>query len=205
MNKTVDLVSRWAEYETIYPNATIDDFCHFYIISKREKEKNDKILDGNIPPDSYSIAAKMFGRISKLHSSYAIKGLKDCGLKSLEEFLYLNSIGNLGNPKKTEVIYNNFNELSSGLLIIERLKNRGLINEEENNEDKRSKRMKLTKKGTAILKDCYKNMAVINEQFFGDIPKADVELCVKLLSSLEVKFASTWLTDKEKSFSELIK
>jgi len=204
MNKTVDLVNKWGEYEATHPKATIDEFCRFYITNTREKQKKNKVLDGNIPPDDYSTMAKMVGRLSKLHATYALIGLKECGLNSLDEFLYLNSIGNLIKPRKTEVINNNFNELSSGLLILGRLKNKGLIHEEENIEDKRSKRLTLSKKGNAILKECYKNMALINEKFFGDIPKDDVKLCTQLLSSLEAEFASRWVADKGKSFVVII-
>jgi len=69
----------------------------------------------------------MIGRLSKLHNTYAVIALKECGLNNLDEFLYLNSIGNAEAPKKTTVIYANFNELSSGLLILGRMMKKGLI------------------------------------------------------------------------------
>ena len=197
------LVNLWAEYEDKHPDASIDDFCRFYIRTKKAKQEKEEFLGGIVPPDLHSTIAKLIGRISKLHTTYAVIALKECGLNSLDEFLYLNSIGNSATPKKTEVIYGNFNELSSGLLILDRLKSKGLIVEEDNPEDRRSKQLKLSKKGRTVLEDCYKKMAVINRLFFEDIPREDIELCIHLLSSLEAGFSSRWLEDKGKSFSAL--
>jgi DNA-binding MarR family transcriptional regulator len=203
INKTVELVNAWAEYETGHPNATVDDFCHSYITAKIAKDKSKNLLAGNIPPDSYSTIAKMIGRISKLHNNYAIIVLKGSGLYNFDEFLYLNSIAKMDSPKKTKVIYDNFNELSSGLLILERLRTKGFIIEYPDEEDKRSKRLKLSKKGANLLKQCYKKMGTLNEWFFKSISKEDIDLCSHLFSGIEVNFSSRWLEDKEKS-SELL-
>jgi hypothetical protein len=44
-------------------------------------------------------------------------------------------------PLTAEVIYANFNELSSGLLILDRLKKAGLTVEKADNKDKRINRL----------------------------------------------------------------
>lgn len=204
MNKTVELVNAWGEYEALHPNATIDDFCHAYIMGKRASEKSKKAFAGIVPPDTYSKIAKMIGRIAKLHSTYAIIVLKECGLNSLDEFLYISSIAKTEAPKKTKVIYENFNELSSGLLILDRLKKKGFVIEEGDEEDKRSKRLKLSKKGNALLTKCYQQMGNLNEWFFKNISKEDLDLCIHLLSDVEVNFSSRWLEDKTKSSKTLI-
>lgn len=204
MNKTVELVNAWGEYEAAHPTAGIDDFCHAYIMSKRAGEKNKKAFAGIVPPDSYSKIAKLVGRIGKLHSAYAVVVLKDCGLNSMDEFLYLSSIAKTGTPRKTKVIYENFNELSSGLLILERLKVKGLLTEEEDEEDKRSKRLKLTKKGNALLNRCYKQMGTLNEWFFKTISKEDIDLCIHLLQNIEIDFSERWFDDKGKTAKQLM-
>lgn len=204
MNKTVELVNIWAHYEATHSSATIDDFCHSYIMAKRAIEKNKKAFAGIVPPDTYSKIAKLVGRIAKLHSAYAVLVLKECGLTSLDEFLYLSSIAKMETPKKTKVIYENFNELSSGLLILERLKVKEFVVEEGDENDKRSKRLKLSKKGMALVNRCYKQMGILNEWFFKSISKEDIDLCIHLLSTVEVNFSSRWLDDKGKSSETLI-
>jgi predicted transcriptional regulator len=205
MNTVVELVNAWAKYEHVHPGGDINDFCHFYITDKRAGKKSKKLLAGNLPPDSYSALAKMMGRLTKLHNTYSLIVLKEFGLSSFDEFLYLNSIGKSEAPRKTKVVYDNFSELSSGLLILDRIKKKGLIAEEEDGGDKRSKRLRLTKKGTTLLDQCYKKMRQLNEWFFGGISKEDSDLCIHLLSDIEVNFSSRWLEDKEKSFDILSK
>ena len=204
MNKTVELVNAWSEYEMAHTNATIDDFCYSYIMEKKVIQKSEMVLAGNVPPDNYSRIAKMIGRIAKLHNTYAVIILKECGLTSLDDFLYLNSIATTETPRKTKVIYENFNELSSGLLILDRLIKKNFVIEEENEGDKRSKLLKLSNKGTTLLNKCYQQMKIINEWFFKSISKEDIDLCVHLLSDMEVNFASRWLTDKIKSSETLL-
>lgn len=205
MNKTAELVKLWAEYEANHPNAGISDFCNFFLVKEREKENEINFSDSVVPPDLHSIMTKMVGRIVKLHNTYALIALKECGMNSLDEFLYLNTIATNVSPKKTQVIYYNFNELSSGLLILDRLKAKGLVSEQEDKEDKRSKRVIITKKGNETLMDSYKKLSLVNEFFFKEMPEDDIRLCIQLLSPIETKFSAKWLEDKGKSLVELNK
>lgn len=203
MNKTAELVNLWADFEADHPDADIIDFCQYHLIKEREKKGGKDGLGGIIPPDLYSKIAKMIGRLEKLHSFYAEKALKNCNIKNFEEFLYLNTIKNTDLPQKTEVIYSNFNELSSGLLILKRLINRDHVNEIKDNEDKRVKRLKLTEKGDEVLQNCYKSLKQVNKMFFHNISDTDLKLCLKLLEPLEVKFSSLWLEQKEDDFEDI--
>ncbi len=105
--------------------------------------------------------------------------------------------------QKTKVIYSNFNELSSGLLILERLKKKKLISEEDNSNDKRSKNISITAKGKKILFSCYEKMNTVNQLFFNKMSIDDVIMSIQLLSATEVEFSKRWLNDKSKSFDEL--
>lgn len=205
MNKTAELVKLWADYEVNHPDAGIDEFCHFFLVNEREKENKINFSGSVMPPDLHSVMIKMIGRVVKLHNNYALTTLKECGLNSIDEFLYLNTIATNDSSKKTQVIYSNFNELSSGLLILDRLKNKLLISEVDDKEDKRSKIVSVTKKGSKTLKDCYKKLSAINEFFFRDMPDDDIRLCIQLLSPTEVKFSAKWVEDKGKSLDELNK
>jgi DNA-binding MarR family transcriptional regulator len=203
MNKTAELVNMWAKFEVEHPNSEITDFCQYHLIREREKKEQESGLGGIVPPDLYSKMAKMVGRITKLHISYANNALKDCGINSFDEFLYLNTIRNSKSPHKTEVIYSNFNELSSGLLILKRLKKRGLLSEMDDEKDKRVKRLSLTQKGNKTIMNCYEKLQQVNEMFFNSIPDTDIELCLQLLKPLEIRFSSLWIEHKEKDFEEI--
>ena len=203
MNKTAELVVRWSEYEIYHPEAGIEEFCLHYLTTEREKEQQLKFSGSVVPPELSSILVKMIGRLVKLHSAYALKAIKECGINNFDDFVYLNTISVNNCPKKTQVIYSNFNELSSGLLILSRLKKMELIREQQDEEDKRSKRLFTTEKGEKTLKECYQKMNSINQLFFKEMPEDDIRLCIQLLSRTESKFSEKWMLDKEKSFKNL--
>lgn len=203
MNKAVELLNLWADFESKHADAQIEDFCRYMLIKENGKEKTKIFSDVAFPPDDLSRLAKITGRFSKLHNAYAVIALKECGLSSIDEFIYLSDINFIDKPQKTKVIYSNFNELSSGLLILERLKKKKLILEEENSNDKRSKTVSITAKGKKILLACYEKMNKVNQLFFNKMSKDDVLMSIQLLSETEAEFSKRWLLDKSKSFDEL--
>jgi len=203
MNRTVELLNLWADFESKHADAEIEDFCRYLLIREREKDKKNIFPDVASPPDNLSRLAKITGRVAKLHNAYAVIALKDCGLSSIEEFIYLSDVHFMDKPQKTKVIYSNFNELSSGLLILERLKKKKLIMEEENSNDKRSKTVSITDKGKKILFTCYEKMSAVNRFFFDKMPEDDVVMCIQLLSATEAEFSRRWLADRSRSFEEL--
>ncbi|MEO8960457.1 MAG: MarR family winged helix-turn-helix transcriptional regulator [Ginsengibacter sp.] len=203
MNKTVELVNLWAEYENKHDHAEITDFCRYILIQEREKAKVEVFSGTALPPDNFSKLAKIIGRVSRLHNAYAIIALKECGLSSIDEFIYLNDIHFSGKSQKTKVIYSNFNELSSGLLILERLKKKKLIAEEDNTDDKRSKNVIINTIGEQVLFACYEKLEIVNRFFFDKMTEDDVVMSIRLLSATEVEFSNRWIADKSKSLEEL--
>src|ERR1700730_9102901 len=123
MNKTAELVLKFAAFDDKYPDASLEDFARYLVA----KEKTVTVDNADIRPDT--LLAKVIGRIMRLNTFYANLALKSIGLGGLEEYTYLLSIQLNGDPMKTELINQNFHELSSGLLIIGRLIKKALITE----------------------------------------------------------------------------
>lgn len=205
MNKTAELAVKWSEYEIVNHRATIVRFCRHMLTLEREMVHQVKFAGSVVPPDLHSILAKMTGRLAGLHRLYAAKALQECGINNFDDFIYLINISTLDGPKKTQVIYANFNELSSGLLILSRLKDLGLIKETLSKDDKRAKRLYLTAKGSKTLAKCYARMALANRFFFAGMEADDIRLCIQLLSGTEATFSERWLMDKDKPFNALVK
>lgn len=198
MNKTVELINLWAKYEEENPKAEIDQFCQDYLVKQDQKTQKATFWQSPIPPDSASMLTKLVGRIAKLHNLYAMGAFKDCGISSFDDFLYLNSISHTPNPKKTDIILANFSELSSGLLILDRLKKAKLIVEQEDELDKRAKRLEMTQKGASVLEACYQKLNEVNEMCFGGLAEDQVKLSIQLLQPVEASLARKWLEDKRK-------
>lgn len=204
MNKTVALVNEWAEYEIKHPDASLEDFCRYYLISKREQRQDHPLFDGlKSPPRPDLTLSKLMGRIMSIFDVYAQEAVRSVGLKRPGDFYFLGYIAQMENPRKTEVIYNNICELSTGLAILESLKTQGYIEEHEDPDDKRSKRIRITDSGTQLLFQCYDRFGKIGEMMFGDIAPEDLELCVQLIRSVDARHMALWQFYKGKPFSEI--
>jgi hypothetical protein len=204
MNKTVELVKLWGEYETDHPSEGIIEFFRFQLLKEKQQKHHLTFAKSAMPGEPASVLAKMLGRLGRLLSNYAGFVVRQSGLSCIEDFFYLNDIAANDRPKKTEVINANFNELSSGLLILDRLKKAALIKETPDKKDRRLKRLMITIKGTQILHTCHSRLSELNKMVFEDIPEDDMLLCIQLLSPTESRMSNKWIEDKRKSFSEYL-
>jgi len=151
------------------------------------------------------VLLKVMGRIHKLNAIFAAKALEGTGLEQLEEFGMLLTIRRLKDPRKTEIIYANIFELSSGTDMLNRLKKRNLIAEYADKEDRRSKRVKLTAAGEKMIETCAKRIAQCAGMMLADMQEDDVLLCTQLLKNVEIRFAAIWQQYKSASFAEIYK
>src|SRR5258705_4710148 len=140
MNKMVAPVNEWAAFEEQYPNEGLDAFCRHYLISHGENDRGNKFLQGVIPSQKSSVLTKLLVKIVRMHNVYLDLATKKIAIHQAEEFYFLSVIKNLKSPKKTEVIYHTVNELSNGLNILNSLIKQGYVKEQNDTEDKRSKR-----------------------------------------------------------------
>ena len=204
MNKTVELVNRWSDFEEKHPQADIADFCRYFLAHQnKQQEKRGTLVGGVVPLMKEGLLLKIIGRISKLNMSYANIALKGTGLNQIEEFGILQTIKQEKAPRKTEVIYANLFELSSGTDMLNRLQKRGLIKEYADKEDKRSKRIELTAKGEKVAKESAEKIKKNATMLMNTLADDDRELCIQLLKGVEIKLSEQWQQHKGKSFDEI--
>jgi len=203
INKTVELVNQWAAFEEKHPSENIEEFCRYYLARQQQKKLNGPLVGGVVPHISQGLLLKIIGRIHKLNTNYANLALKGTELNQIEEFGVMLTIKQEKNPKKTEVIYANLFELSSGTDMLTRLKKRGLIKEYGDKEDKRSKRIELTQKGEKAVEECKDRIVKNATMMMSDLTTDDMELCIQLLKNVEIKFSSLWQKHKGKEFDDI--
>lgn len=202
MNKAVELINEWGAFEEKYPDGTIEDFCRHYLISKRENQPVE-IAGGIRGIHTDGLLLRLIGRIAKLNMVYAQAALAGTGLIQIEEFGLLVVIKQEKNPRKTDIIHTNIQELSSGTDMLARLLKRGLIVEYTDEEDKRSKRVKLTEKGENAFMACIQNVGRMAKMMLNDMPEDDKRLCIQLLKSVDAKFSKLWFRHKGLPFDEI--
>lgn len=205
MNKTVALVNEWAAFEKRFPDGELEDFCRHFLARQKGREVKGKMVGGVIPPFNDGLLLKIMGRISKLNLAYANKALRGTEVNQLEEFGMLVTIMQEIDPRKTDVIYANLQELSSGTDMLNRLKKRGLIREYDDANDKRSKRLTLTTKGQKVTALCYERITRNAKMLTYDLSPDDKELAVHVLKGIEIKFSALWPKHKSESFDDIYK
>jgi len=203
MNKTVDLVNRWAEFEEKHADGSIEDFCRYLLIHKRESENKAPLVGGVVPFNTPGLLLKIMGRIHKINVAYAAMALEGTGVSQLEEFGVLLSIQQHTNMKKTEIIYSNLYELSSGTDMLARMIKKGFIVETPDKDDKRAKRLKITAEGNRVIEVCKKRISKVAAMMMLDVDEDDQKLCIKLLKGVEQKFSAILQQHKGTRFDKV--
>lgn len=204
MNQTVELVKLWGAYEERNPNATLDDFFRYRLSVPAPEAKTDE-QHWQLLPDINGRLMILLRRIGKYHIAYSNKALEGTGLDQIEEFGILVTIFNQVNPIKSEAIYNNVIELSSGTNMLIRLKKRGLIDEYPDKEDKRVKRLKLTPKGQETIKIAKDRVLRVAKMMMHILSDEDKQACIKLLTPIDERFTGKFQKQKNKTFEEIYK
>lgn len=202
-NKTVSLVNAWAAFEEKHPDGDLDDFCRHWLASHNKTKVKGPMAGGVIPPRADGLLLKLIGRIHKLNMSYMSNALEGTGLNQIEEFGILLTIQQEKNPRKTDIIYANLFELSSGTDMLNRLKKRKLIREYADKTDRRSKRMELLPAGEKAIVLCMARAGKVARMMTNDLTEDDKELAIQLLKNIEIKFSALWQQHKGQSFDAI--
>jgi DNA-binding MarR family transcriptional regulator len=202
INQTVELVRLWGVYEAKHPGASIDDFCRNHLAGEIKKESYGT-PKGELRPDLNGQLVILLRRIGKFHIAYSNKALEGTGLGQMEEFGILVTIYNQKNPIKSEAIYNNIMELSSGTNMLIRMKKRGLVSEYDDEQDKRVKRLTLTAKGEAVLLKAKDLVLRVARMMVNDLSDEEKQLCIQLLQPVDRRFSGLFQKQKNKAFDEI--
>jgi DNA-binding MarR family transcriptional regulator len=206
MDETMQLVQYWSEYKKQAPLGSIEDFCQYHVtVTKKRSIGDRKNFQGLEPPPVDAFLIKLLGRIVQCYSVYATAALSQISeLKQVEDFYFLNSITQLKEVRKTDVINMMLFEMSSGMDIINRLRDKGLLQEKISSTDKRSKLLEPTAKGESVLQECYRQLSIVNDMIWKDMSHQDKVLCIQLLKETEVIHSELATNLKGKNFDEMV-
>lgn len=192
MNRTVEIVQEWAGFEEKNPTGTIEDFCKDYLKKQQLKDITDNVDD--CTPDyacRYALT-RVINRLSRLWMFFTLTEMKPIGLTGFDEFVFLLTVQRLEPIRKKDLIYLHFIEISSGILIIDRLIKKGFLAEKTDEQDKRSKRVTITAKGKKVLADGHVALDHVYHDLYGDMPESAMLECLDQLNPLLDRIAKKW-------------
>ncbi|MCE2961851.1 MAG: MarR family winged helix-turn-helix transcriptional regulator [Chitinophagales bacterium] len=158
VNNSMDFLEaycRFVKEQSKTKDIKLTDFAYWILNSENHKQKSSRsrstesnsLSDNEVEEEISRLLILMY-RHAKIH----IKGyLSEFPEIVQEDFTYLYALKRAGSLTKTQLIEVNVHEKTSGLEIIRRLINNGLIEESIDDHDRRSKRLVLTKKGETMF------------------------------------------------------
>ena len=102
-----------------------------------------------------------------------------------EDFIYLINLKAFGEMSKMELIKKNIQEKPIGMLIIKRLLEQAWIEQKDSETDKRSKILKITKKGWNVLESQMKKIRQATQIVTGDLTYYEKMDLIRLLTKLD--------------------
>lgn len=211
----ITLVNQWADFSEQHPDAEIADFCLHYLTehSSFAKPATDTqqwadSLGGqknraSIPMRPEARLGSLVGRLSRYAYFYSKKAMQPLNFKGIDDPLYLMALLQMGTPKKSELIYEMLSEFPSGIDIINRLIKMELIEEFPDEIDRRSKRLRITAQGMAVIQQCFPELNRVADVAFGTLTEGEKAVLVHLLDRLALHHSDNYKELRNANFEEV--
>jgi len=202
-DKIVELVNLWHAYEKRFPKGDIHDFCKAYLLgSDINKQPLIKFTEEN---PKGKVLGRALNRLSKFSVFYSKKNLIELELKTLDDFVFLKNLTESGPMTKKQLIDSHITEYTTGIEIIKRLIQLGLVKERINESDKRATSIYTTPKGKVILRKCYPYMNQIGSVIFDSLTEQETNQLAHILNKLDTLHTNIYLNQRDASLDELYK
>lgn len=194
IHQLITLVER-QEQENPGKELTLTDFSGFLlndIIDHDTTETGADVRFGSKESQSQELAyqldnsiGRLFVYMSRYAKSYIRKALEGTAINSAEEFTALSILLTHDRLTKSELISFNLQEKTSGTEVIRRLISAGLVDQDDNLNDKRSKSVMITPLGRNVLFELFVDMNSVGKIITGDLTVAEKLTLYQLLQKLE--------------------
>ena len=179
-------VKEFESSDSYKPNADLEDFRVWMNDKKYKDESPTKLFRNENHQVSFTEneickQVLLLARYSKL---LIRKGLADFPELANEEFTYLYRLKDEPFLTKIQLIERNGHEKQTGTQIIKRLLEAGFLEEKNDEDDKRSKRVNLTKKGEEIFHGSVSKVDQTSKILSGKLSDDEKNELLKLLKKL---------------------
>lgn len=143
-------------------------------------------------------------RMNRFASFYTKKAFAGLEITSAQEFGILACIQGLGTPTKTEVAHYNLLEKTTGTEILKRLLKLGFIEEFDDEHDKRSKRVKITRIGNDVMETAVQRLWELSEIVVGNLSDGQKHNLATMLEELDHFHSNIYFNESALPLNEII-
>ncbi|MCU0426206.1 MAG: winged helix DNA-binding protein [Candidatus Kapabacteria bacterium] len=168
------------------------------------KEEREEVMHyyRHLPLNSRISA--LLTRMNRFASFYTKKAFAGLEITSAQEFGILACIQGLGTPTKTEVAHYNLLEKTTGTEILKRLLKLGFIEEFDDENDKRSKRVKITQSGNDVMESAVQRLWELSEIVVGNLSEPQKHDLATMLEELDHFHSNIYFNESALQLDEII-
>jgi DNA-binding MarR family transcriptional regulator len=133
------------------------------------------------------------------------KGFKQSLLQTTEDFGFLATLEHFGDMRKNELIQANTSEFTSGMEVIRRLERNGLIESFLDRDDRRARRVQLTRTGLKVFHTALPMLEDISQVSTSALTEAEKKRLLELLHKLNDFHNPIFHEEKDSPINEIIK
>ena len=194
------------EQETQNKNTdSIDDF-RLWLNEKSYQNTNPTALfkkENKIVFDTENEIAKQVILLARFSKQMIRRGLKDFPQLSNEEFTYLYRIIDENSLTKMQLIERNGHEKQTGIEIIKRLVKNGLLEEFQDEKDKRITRLNSTLKGKTIFEESIAEVTKISRVLSAKLDEKEKKELLTILKKLNEFHFNVYHNHKESTIDTI--
>ncbi|GHB57433.1 MarR family winged helix-turn-helix transcriptional regulator [Persicitalea jodogahamensis] len=179
---------------------TMGNFVDYLSYSINKPETAVKVTDEELLNVSL---AQYIAHLYRFSKSYTKIALENSPLTTVDDFLYLGKIMELGHCTKTELIELNAHEKTSGMEIIKRLQKNNFVTQEDDPNDGRSKLLSITLKGKQEFFAALESMKKSANLVGGPLSTVEKLHLMHLLQKLHV-FHKSLFAEKNVTLDEML-
>lgn len=150
-----------------------------------------------------SAASKYIIYLYRYAKGYGKKLLKDTPLSSIDDVPYLLMLLFSGPSTKMELIQANVHEKTTGMEILNRLLRLGLVEQQFNPDDKRSRKLSISPEGQKLMFNLMNGMDTLSAIVSGNLQTKERINLLKMLHKLNDFHLHVHQEAKEKSLTEI--
>lgn len=148
--------------------------------------------------------SRLVGFMNRYARIYLKKAFEKTPLTTPDDFSYLAVLEERGALTKTELIEENIHEKTSGMEVIKRLLNAGLITQMEHPSDRRSKLISITEQGREVLYSIFGELRVIAKLVSGNLTEQEKQQLLYLLRKLDHFHRPIYLQERDTPLAQIL-
>lgn len=188
------------EVQNKHSSFNINDFVRF-LSYKYQMIQDDKTVNwkGKEKGRSMnSIINTLIVHLYKYAKNYSKSIMKNTNFSTQDEFIFLINLDAFGEMTKMELIQKNVQDKPCGMLIINRLIEKGWIKQTNSTTDKRSKNISISELGKQELEKLMPNIRKASQIVTANLTEMEKLQLIELLQKLEIFHNEIYLYSNEK-------